>query len=132
MALKVYYEIPPTLRAGLASGELIRRGGVVQWAPGTNKAGQVCAWLRETTLTPQAPEVLGRPLVGKAAELMRFAGNAISILNLGATVGFGIATLRKLGKMDSKLDALLEGQTTMLGRLDELGGKSVGCRPLWS
>jgi len=69
-------------------------------------------------------------MLGKAGSALQLAGNVASIVNLGATVAFGVATLRKLGKMEEKQDLgfslmfvefhkLAEGQARIEGQIDQ-------------
>ena len=44
--IEVVFEVPKDVSEGLASGSLVRRGGVIQVASGSNK-GHVVMWLRE-------------------------------------------------------------------------------------
>ena len=45
----VLFEVPLEIVDGIASGKMVRRGGVVQWASG-DKKGEVVAWLAVTRL----------------------------------------------------------------------------------
>lgn len=107
MLLQTAFEVPSAIAGGLATGEMVRRGGTVQWAKGTAKAGEVVAWLRETEMQPLSSAQLASGPFAKAGQLLQVVGSVASVLNLGATVGFGVATLRKLGRMDAKLDNLV-------------------------
>jgi len=120
MSFTVNFDLPAEIAGRLMSGEMVRRGGVIQWAEGMPKAGKVVAWLREVAPEPSAPAEIGKSLLGKAGSALQLVGNVASVVNLGATVGFGIATLRKLGKMDSKLNKLLAGQEELLAGQEKL------------
>lgn len=106
MKTEVVLDIPDHIVGKLATGTLERVGGVVR-EPTT---GKVVMWLRETSPCPIDSRSL--PIKGPN-RFLGLAGHAASILNLGATVAFGTATLAKLSKieehlgvMDAKLDEL--------------------------
>ena len=97
--MQLTFDVPPKIRDGLALGEYYRTGGVIRDAA-EHTGGQIVMHLREISATPlsnsQFPNFLG------------MAGNVCSVLNLGATVAFGVAILHKLGKMDKKLNLILD------------------------
>lgn len=88
------------IRAGLATGEMQFSGGIVQWAAGTPRHGQVVAWLRETNLQPAPPSILARAL-GPLSKILYIGGAVASVLNLGATIAFGVNTSRRLEQLES-------------------------------
>ncbi|MCW5790250.1 MAG: hypothetical protein KIT72_07510 [Polyangiaceae bacterium] len=102
MKIATRFEVPPDIAARLITGELVRRGGVIQYAGHTRNAGKVKAWLREASPGPSEPAELG----GNVGRALGLIGSVPSILNLGATVGFGVATLHKLNKLNGKVDRL--------------------------
>ena len=104
--LELTLEVPDRIIAGLARGDFQRTGGVVQWAAGTANAGDVVMWLREGSPAPKAMDALIPAAPSRLASLLSVAGPVASVLNLGATMAFGAATLRTLGVMDKKLDAI--------------------------
>lgn len=109
MKAEVLLEIPNDVAGRIATGELERVGGVVR----DRSSGKVVMWLRETTASPMNPEQF--PMT-KLNELLRIGGHSASILNLGATVAFGVATLKKLSRIEGKIDV-------MNSKLDELNQK---------
>jgi hypothetical protein len=98
-------DIPDPILAGLVKGDLVRRGGVIQWAAGTPHAGEIVMWLRETGTTPVTPNTLA-PLFGQAGQLFAFAGSVASVINLGATVAFGVAIYAKVSRGEALLKEL--------------------------
>lgn len=97
--IDVTFDIPPKLAAGLASGQLERRGGVVR--DSTTK--QVHAWLRET----------GKPVVSKNLALSSVTATA-SVLNLAvSTMGFAIV----IDRLNVIMQQLLQSQA-MLEAID--------------
>lgn len=112
MKMEVLFDIPDPIAGKLATGTLERVGGVVR-DPNT---GQVVMWLRETSPSPtKFPK-----LPSKGSNLLGMAGHGASILNLGATIAFGTATLMKLSKIEKKLDAIDAKLDVMNTKLDEL------------
>jgi hypothetical protein len=127
---------------GLVKGRLIREGGIIhKAAAGFGAADKVVAWIRETHGEPLPAASLAG--LGGASWLASFLTPASSYLCLGATVGFGVAALRRLASIDSrlqevnarlerlqwavdmgfyhvsrKLDNIVELLTTILGRLE--------------
>ncbi|MFG6468377.1 hypothetical protein [Roseateles sp. BYS87W] len=106
MQTSVVFDIPTDIAGRIALGQYERVGGVVR----ERATGQVVTWLRET----------GTSGGGKALELLGSVGSAASILNLGATVGFGIATLRKLDKIEGKLDHISNKLNEIESRIAKL------------
>ena len=103
---------PPDISHGLFVGKYVRRGSVIQHAVGTENAGKTVAWLREASRNPVASNAMGLPASMMSG--LQLSGSICSFLNLGATVAFGIATLRKLDRIsgkiadvDKKIDSLL-------------------------
>lgn len=105
----ITFEIPEYVEEGIKLGKFVRTGGVIQWAPGTPQGGKIVTWLRETSPNPLSTDVL--------PACLGIVTPITSILNLGATVCFGVAILKKLGILEKKIDKL---QWTV-----EMGFKSV-------
>lgn len=120
MQTEVTFDIPNDIVGKLATGEYERVGGVVR-----NKAtGEVVMWLREASVSPSSPEQLSSTF---AKNFLSMAGSTASILNLGATIAFGVGTLQKLGRieskldvMDAKLDEINQKLDVVIAKLDEL------------
>lgn len=117
MERTITLDIPKNVAAELALGNYERVGGVVR----EKATGKIVTWLRETHPTAGYQTPL-QALPGM--ELLSMAGNAASIINLGATVAFGVSTLKgirrvedKLGQMDHKLDI-------MDAKLEELSARA--------
>lgn len=113
MQTTVHLEIPSDVSAKLFTNEYKRVGGVIQ-----DDRGKVVMWLREGNLRPTSPNSLISQLPPKIGSLLNIAGQAASVLNLGATIAFGAATLSKLGKIDRKLDGISEKLDEMDEKLD--------------
>lgn len=106
-------DIPKDIAAELALGNYERVGGVVR----DKSSGQVVTWLRETS---PDPSTISRLPSSPSMNLLHMAGSAASILNLGATVAFGVATLRGIGRIERKLDDMDRKLDVMDAKLDEL------------
>ncbi len=90
--VKTYLEMPEKITCGLVHGTLKRTGSVVR----EHLSGKIVAHLREASLMPQ------HILETTQSTLLGF--NAVpSLLNLGATVAFGFATILKLNKISRAL-----------------------------
>ena len=98
----VNFGLPEQVAAKLVTGEYNRVGGVIQDAQ-----GRVACWLRETSPFPLSPDQMSPCLPNNAHQILNMAGSVGSVLNLGATVAFGAATLSKLGEMDGKLNVIV-------------------------
>ena len=127
MNTQISFEIPESIAAGLALGKYERVGGVIRDASN----GQVVTWLRETAVSPLNPNNLANTLPSHAGKLLSMTGGVASILNLGATVAFGITTLKKLESIETnlvhtnaKLDNLSYGLNQANAKLDILNQKS--------
>ena len=107
----VVLDIPDEVIAKLATGEYKRVGGVIQ-----GKDSRIVMWLKEGDLSPSSPKELPTGLPSYVGNMLKLTGATASILNLGATIAFGVATLSRLEKIDRKLDVIVE-------KLDELGHK---------
>ena len=107
----IVLDIPDEVIAKLATGEYKRVGGVIQ-----DKDGRIVMWLKEGCLSPSSPKELPTGLPSNMGDMLKLTGAAASILNLGATIAFGMETLSRLEKIDGKLDIIVE-------KLDELGRK---------
>lgn len=106
MQAEVLLDIPDDIVGKLATGELERVGGVIR----NRETGRVVTWLRETSPSPLDTRNLP---MNNTNQLLGVIGHSASILNLGATIAFGTATLSKLSKIEGKLDIMNE-------KLDEL------------
>jgi hypothetical protein len=107
--IRVAFEVPLEIARGLASGEMVRRGGVIQRASGNSK-GQVVAWLRELgTLVPE-----GGSVASPVAEQLKTLQMATSALAVGQalTLGFSVLSFvilnRKLTALSAKVDGVLK------------------------
>lgn len=127
MNTQINFEIPESIAAGLALGKYERVGGVIRDASN----GQVVTWLREIAVSPLNPNSLANTLPSHAGKLLSMTGGVASILNLGATVAFGITTLKKLESIETnlihtnaKLDNLSYGLNQANAKLDILNQKS--------
>ncbi len=100
--------VPEAILRGLHEGAYRLRGGVVQWATGTPDAGQVVAWLREAGTEPVSTSTVMRAALGLAggASPLGWINAGASVLNLAATVGFGVALLLRLNKVDKRIGSL--------------------------
>ena len=118
MIVKTHLDLPSSIAARMLSGEMVRRGGVIQWADGTAGAGRVVAWLREAAPQPSAAAELGGSLLSKAGSVLNLVGGVASVLNLGATVAFGVSHGRKLNKLLTGQAMLQEGQQQLQQSVD--------------
>lgn len=106
--IEVAFEVPAELARGLSTGEMVRRGGVIQRATGEAK-GEIVAWLRE--LGSLVPE--GGSVTSPVAEQLKTLQMATSALAVGQalTLGFSVLSFailnRKLTILSSKVDQLL-------------------------
>lgn len=115
----VLYAAPATTIAGLTTGKLERVGAVIR----DTTTKKVVCHMRETSAIPSSTSFLGQGLPPQLQQVMGFAFPAISMLNLGATVAFGAATLHKLNKIDQKLDRISEKLDVVEAKIDELSAK---------
>lgn len=115
METTVSFEIPEDVAGKLATGEYKRVGGVIQ-----NKNGEIVMWLKEGSLSPSSPEVLSQDLPLNMPNMLKLAGATASILNLGATIAFGMETLSRLDKIDEKLDIIIEKLDEIKRKIDKL------------
>lgn len=102
-------DIPVQVQQRLLDGTAERLGGVVR----DRSSKQIIALLRETGAAPANTSALLDGMGSGMSRLFGYASNVTSMLNLGATVAFGAATVAKLNKIDRKLDV-------MDSKLDEL------------
>lgn len=106
--IEVAFEVPAEIARGLSTGEMVRRGGVIQRAAGETK-GEVVAWLRE--LGALVPE--GGSVANPVAEQLKTLQMATSALAVGQalTLGFSVVSFavlnRKLTILSSKVDRVL-------------------------
>ncbi len=115
MQTQIDFEIPEKLAGRLATGEYERVGGVIRQASGRK---EVVAWLRETSMSPKSPSGLSA-----ANPLLSMVGSVASVLNLGATVAFGAATLRKLGHIEAKADEINHKSDIVIEKIDVVDSK---------
>ncbi|QTA90703.1 hypothetical protein [Desulfonema magnum] len=123
MELKTVFDIPDHIYAGILKGKYVRTGGVIQGAAGTPEAGNVVMWLREISPGPLPSDSLMKNN-SFLPNALGMAGSVASILNLGATVCFGMKILNKLGSVEQKMDHL-DQKTDHLQQTTELGFASV-------
>jgi hypothetical protein len=109
-------EIPVQVRQRLLDGTAERLGGVVR----DRHSKQIIALLRETCAAPANTSALLDGMGSGMGQLFGYASQVAPMLNLGATVAFGAATMAKLGKIDRKIDALAAKLDIMDSKLDEL------------
>ncbi len=106
--VEVLFEVPLEIAKGLASGDMIRRGGVVQWAGGATK-GEVVAWLRESGGLARGTSALPAPVLGQLQSL-QMATSALAV-GQAITLGFSVLSFavlnHKLNVLGRKLDDLL-------------------------
>jgi len=104
MELKINFHIPEHIYIGILKGDYIRTGGVIQHAKDKSNAGKIVAWMREISVEPIPSNSL---LKDKSLNnALNMVGSVSSLLNLGATVCFGINILNKLGTIEQKIDNL--------------------------
>ena len=82
----------------------MRNGGVIQKVAGSGQGGDIVCWLREVASSPVSNGQLMSGL--KTLTAISTVGAVASVLNLGATIAFGVMTLNRLKKIDQKLDKL--------------------------
>ncbi len=107
MKINVNFEIPKNIAERLFTGEYERVGGVIRHS----KNGKVVMWMKETGISPRSASFLsnGSPLLST----LSMVGNVTSVLNLGATIGFGVATLKKLGDLETGLSEISAKQDVL-------------------
>ncbi len=88
--------------AGLAEGNLIRRGSAIVIREGMKGAGEVAAFVRETGIVPSLAPVVA-PSIAVVAPQMAILSGVASLVNLGATIYFGRTTLQKLSQIDDRI-----------------------------
>jgi hypothetical protein len=113
--LQVLFDVPRYIADGLASGEMIRRGGVVQWAGGEAR-GEVVAWLKEVGGLARAASPVSAPL----AEQLSALGMASNVALVGQAVTLGFSVL-SFAVLNHKLNALA-------GRVDQVVAELVAVR----
>jgi hypothetical protein len=102
--IEVLFEVPKEIAKGLASGTMIRRGGVIQ-----STGGEVVAWLRESPEFARGASTLSAPVLGQLQSLQMATGvlAAGQVLTLGfAVVSFAVLN-HKLNVLGSKMDGVL-------------------------
>ena len=138
--ISLSFDLPAKMAAGLANGDFVRNGGVIQ-----NQAGQVVMWLKETPgATGITPNVLGSvdptgilklglqgvdsavthkrltALGTQVTQLQNLAvlTSATSILTLGVSVaGFAIIS-KKLKKLEGRLKDVQKTLTEVDEKID--------------
>lgn len=116
--LTLTFCLPHDIRAGLAVGDLERKGGVIR----NKMTGEIVCWLREASSGPLSSGFLGK---NDAAGILGFLSEgASSSLSLGATVGFGVAALIKLDRIDKKLDIINHKLDVIDAKIDELNRRA--------
>lgn len=115
----VLFEPPASAIAGLTTGKLERIGAVIR----DTNTKKIAYQMRETSAVPSSTRFLGQGLPPQLQQAMGLAFPAVSMLNLGATVAFGAATLHKLNKIDQKLDRISEKLDVVEAKIDELSAK---------
>src|SRR5205807_2380603 len=134
MKLEPMFNLPDKIVGGLVKGEVVRHGGVlhqvaaagssagkvVAWmGEAGSSAGKVVAWMREAHSAPVVPASLALGL-NQVGSLLGLVGSVSSVLNLGATIGFGAAALRKFAQIEKRLHEI-EGKIDRLQWTIELG-----------
>ena len=102
--IEVLFEVPKEIAAGLASGTMVRRGGVIQ-----STGGEVIAWLRESPELARGASTLSGPVLGQLQSLRMATGvlAAGQVLSLGfAVVSFAVLN-HKLNVLGEKMDRVL-------------------------
>lgn len=106
--IEVLFEVPSEIAKGLASREMVRRGGVIQWASGDAK-GEVVAWLKEVGGLAQGTSSVPAPVVGQLQSL-QLATGALAV-GQALTLGFSVLSFailnHKLNVLGQKLDSVL-------------------------
>lgn len=115
MQTNVTFEIPTEIHSNLIRGNYERVGGVIV----DSKSKEVVRWLRETSVTPVSNSKLFENIGG----LIQNAGSVCSMLNLGATVAFGVATLSKLSKIENRLGQIDKKLDVIVEKIDELNNR---------
>jgi len=106
MTITQHLECPENVLMGLIRGKYSREGGTIREAA----SGRIVTLLREANLSPMRAIDL---VPSNLCKILQLASAATSLLNLGATVGFGIATLRRLNAIKEQLGRIEH-------RLDEI------------
>ncbi len=102
----VLAELRPELVQRVASGELVRHGGVLRWAAHHPSAGRIAAHLREVPGASPAT-LIDPPLPISATLRLANVAAAAGVLNLGVSVaGFAIIAHR-IGRLQSSVNELL-------------------------
>lgn len=115
----VVFEVPAENIIGLATGRLRRIGPVIR----ETETGRIVNYMRETSVLPVQNVHLASGMVPQLQNMLALASPVLPLLNLGATMAFGAATLSKLGKMDRKLDRIEQKIDIIDAKLDELSAK---------
>lgn len=135
--LPVTFDVPHDIIGGLATGDLIRRGGVIQTTNGT-----VRMWLREVGIEPQPSSSFCQSIGEVASRYLGFVGSVASILNLGATVAYGskicneladlkAATVENSRKLDDIRNAIGKVQWTLDVGFLHLSQQLDGVKNFW-
>lgn len=138
--ISLSFDLPAKIAAGLANGDFVRNGGVIQ-----NQAGQVVMWLKETSgATGITPNVLGSvdptgilklglqgvdsavthkrltALGTQVTQLQNLAvlTSATSILMLGVSVAGFVIISKKLKKLEGRLKDVQKTLTEVDEKID--------------
>lgn len=103
MIIQPALEVPHDLLAKLIAGQLRRTGGVLRVPAGLPGAGQIAAHLRDVCITPQPLATFGALMPPALAGLLGVVGTVSSVATLGATVAFGVKTMRRLAQIDNAM-----------------------------
>ncbi|MCB1192878.1 MAG: hypothetical protein KDK90_20710 [Leptospiraceae bacterium] len=76
--IDVTFQLPPWVKQGLESGELIRKGGVI-----LDKNSKIRHWLIETSLIPQPNNLIVQYLPHYEAKLLNRTNDVSSIMSFG-------------------------------------------------
>ena len=107
-SVDVRFDLPPDIIGGLATGDLVRRGGVIQQARGGGAGGRTVAWLRDVSSPTSEPGSLVQAAsdLGKGASILSQVGSIASVINLGATVAFGVMMLQRFKGLEKQLSRI--------------------------
>lgn len=111
MQQEIVLDIPNEIIGKLFTGEYERVGSVIR----NSKNKNVVLWLRESSPFPLPPTTFPRNPI---EDMFQIRG--LSMLNLGATVAFGVATLNKLNKIDNKINLINQKIDIIISKIEEL------------
>lgn len=115
--IKVFLDVPEEIAQGIVSGQYVRNAaGVIRWATGTDKAGQVVCHLKEI-LVPENP--IPRPVF----PIQPAMGQAL-LLPTGAMMVFQMAAfaslMQKLDKIETAIEAMHTDVKSILEKMDKI------------